>query len=67
MIKWIDKSLDKVERAAANARAALREKEDLKKQLVIATEALKHIYERPDSKCTPKEAAKDALQRMGLL
>lgn len=64
MMKWIDKSLNKVERAAANARAALREKEDLKKQLVIATAALKHIAERSDSKCPPEVAAKDALQQM---
>ena len=40
MITWIDKSLSAVERAAANARAAIKTKEALQERLFIAKSAL---------------------------
>ena len=40
MISWIDKSLSAVERAAANARAAIKTKEALQERLFIAKSAL---------------------------
>lgn len=40
IIHWVDKSLDAVERAAANARAAIKTKEALQERLFLAKSAL---------------------------
>lgn len=40
IIHWVDKSLDAVERAATNARAAIRTKEATQHKLMLARSAL---------------------------
>ena len=62
---WIDKSLDAVERAAANARAALRKQEVTERQLAIARSALLRIQENTADFPSNKDIATEALQNMG--
>ena len=63
MMTWIDKSLSAVERAAANARAAIKERQDLKEQLFIAKSALLRIRENV-SEYPNKDIADEALKEM---
>ena len=63
MMTWIDKSLSAVERAAANARAAIKERQDLKEQLFIAKSALLRIRENV-SEYPNKDIADEALKKM---
>lgn len=60
---WIDKSLSAVERAAANARAAIKERQDLKTQVAIARSALLSIRENV-SEHPNKDIADKALKEM---
>ena len=60
---WVDKSLSAVERTAANARAALKERQDLKKQLAIAKAALLRIRENV-GEYPNKDIADEALKEM---
>ena len=64
---WIDKSLDAVERAAANARAALRKQEVTERQLDIARSALLRIRENTADFPSNKDIATEALQNMEAL
>ena len=64
MMHWVDKSLSAVERAAANARAALKEREDLKKQVDIARSALLRIRENTADFPSNKDLAAEALHDM---
>ena len=63
MMHWIDKSLSAVERTAANARAAIKERQDLKKQVDIAKAALLRIRENV-SEYPNKDIAAEALKEM---
>ena len=63
MMTWIDKSLSAVERAAANARAAIKERQDLKEQLFIGKAALLRIRENV-SEYPDKDIADEALKEM---
>ena len=64
---WIDKSLDAVERAAANARAALKRQETLEKQIAIAKSALLRIRENTADFPSNKDIATEALQNMEVI
>lgn len=63
MMTWIDKSLSAVERAAANTRAAIKERQDLKEQLFIAKAALLRIRENA-GEYPNKDIAAEALKEM---
>lgn len=63
MMTWVDKSLSAVERAAANARAAMKERQDLKKQVAIAKTALLRIRENI-GEYPNKDIAAEALKEM---
>ena len=63
MITWVDKSLSAVERAAANARAAIKERQDLKSQVAIAKAALLRIRENV-GEYPNKDIADEALKEM---
>ena len=63
MMTWVDKSLSAVERAAANARSAIKERQDLKEQLFIAKAALLRIRENV-SEYPNKDIADEALKEM---
>jgi hypothetical protein len=65
-MNWINKTLITIERAAANARAAIQERQEAKKKLDIAKAALLRIQSNIDvpGGYTNKDIATEALKEM---
>jgi hypothetical protein len=65
-MNWINKTLITIERAAANARATIQEREEIEKKLAIAKAALLRIQSNIDvpGGYTNKDIATEALKEM---
>lgn len=64
IIKWVDRSLDKVERAAANARAALSAKKHLEEKVQVARSAFLCIVASADKDSRAFAIATEALNKL---
>jgi len=65
-MNWIDKTLTVIERAAANARATIQERQEIKKKFDIAKTALIRIQNNIDvpGGYTNKDIATEAINRI---
>jgi len=64
IIKWADKSLNKLERAIANARAAITARDILEEKLKMAKSALLCIKGCAEIDSRPYNVAEEALHKL---